>query len=144
MKSTVSEAISFMLSITKHIRSGDIRACILCILIELNFNTNSDGFYYLRDVVAMKVEHPNMRYQDICTELAAVYGNSYSFHQMDQAIRMIITKAWAESDHEKWLLLLPQIRNNRPTRPSNNVLPKRIPLTCFTSIYSPSTSVNST
>lgn len=134
MKSTVSEAISFMLSITKHIRSGDIRACILCILIELNFNTNSDGFFYLRDVVAMKVEHPNMRYQDICTELAAVYGNSYSFHQMDQAIRMIITKAWAESDHEKWLLLLPQIRNKRPTRPSNNVFVSQ--LACMIELWS--------
>ena len=66
MKSIVSEAICFMLFITRHIRRGDVKAGILALLIELGFHSNADGFNYLRDAIYLKATRPYLRFNDVC------------------------------------------------------------------------------
>ena len=79
----------------------------MALLIELGFKTNTDGFCYLRNAIIMKIEHPELRFIPIYSDVGRIYGQGANYQQVERVIRNAIGYACKRGNREKWDYFFP-------------------------------------
>ena len=133
MEHAVNETLIYVISLACDVRRGDVPAAILALLIELGFQTHTDGFGYLRKAINLRYQHPDMRLADIYGEIIVSSGSSVSASQVEQAILAAIENAWKNRDREKWDYFFSEQRTGRKKRPGNKEFIAQI--ACFMELW---------
>lgn len=116
------EILTFVFSATSYVHKGDVPAAILLLLMELGFQTHTDGFGYLRKAIFLKYNNPGMRMSAIVQEIVKMSDDAVGTKQIEQAICSAIETAWADRDEEKWGLIF----YDKLEKPTNKVFVARI------------------
>lgn len=102
MRHTVNETQRYVISLACDVQNGDVSAATLAVLMELGFQSCTDGFGYLRKSICMKCLYPDMKIAAIYHEIVRVSGPGVSYNQVEQAIFTSIENAWTNRDREQW------------------------------------------
>ena len=119
MGRTVDDTIVYVLFLTRHIRGGDVPAALLALLVELGFSPSWDGFVYLRKIILMRYQNPDLRFNELYREVGQQYDPAVNADQVEQAIRCAIDAAWKNRDETEWRYFFPHRRSNTAKKPSN-------------------------
>lgn len=119
MERTIDDTIVYVLFLTRHIRGGDVPAALLALLVELGFSPSWDGFGYLRKIILMRYENPDLRFNELYREVGQKCVPALSSEQVEQAIRSAIDAAWKNRDDTEWRYIFPNRKGKAAKRPSN-------------------------
>lgn len=119
MERTIDDTIVYVLFLTRHIRGGDVPAALLALLVELGFSPSWDGFGYLRKIILMRYENPDLRFNELYREVGQQCVPALSSEQVEQAIRSAIDAAWKNRDDTEWRYIFPNRKGKAAKRPSN-------------------------
>lgn len=119
MKRTVNETQEYVISLTCHVRKGDVSAAILAVLFELGFQTYVDGFWYLRKAILIRCENPDIRLSAIYQEIIRITDSTMNSAQVEQAILSCIATAWDNKNREQWDYFFSEETMGRKRKPSN-------------------------
>lgn len=133
MGHSVSETLVYVISLACDVRKGDVPAAILALLIELGFQTSSDGFGYLRKAIFVRYQSPVLRMSEIYNELVDSSDSSLHANQVEQAILSSIESAWKNRDQEKWDYFFSERRTGKKKKPGNKEFIAQI--ACFMELW---------
>lgn len=131
MQHTVNETLEYVISLTNHVRKGDVSAAILTLLVELGFQVHMDGVGYLRKAILLRCNDPDMRLSSIYQEIVRLYGFALSCNQVEQAMVGAIEVAWKNRDSAMWRYFFYGVMEE--TKPSNKAFVARI--ACFMELW---------
>lgn len=118
MRSSVDTTLVYMISLTRHIRKGDVSAAALALLVQLGFQSYVDGFGYLRKAVCFKCQDPDMRLSAIYQKIVEAYEFTIDQNQIEQAMLSAIKFAWENREAEDWDYFFSAKRMKKTTRPT--------------------------
>ena len=133
MGHAVNETLIYVISLACDVRRGDVPAAILALLIELGFQTSSDGFTYLRKAILIRYQNPAIRLSEIYNEIIHSSGLSLTANQVEQAILGAIDSAWKNRNREKWEYFFSEQRTGKKKRPGNKEFIAQI--ACFMELW---------
>ena len=119
MEHTVNETLVYVISLAGGVRSGDISAAILAVLIELELQSCADGFGYLRKAILIRCQNPHGRLSDIYEQIARESDPGTTVNQIEQAILSVIENAWKNRDPEKWDYFFSERKTGTRKKPGN-------------------------
>ena len=134
MEHAVNETLIYVISLACDVRKGDVPAAILALLIELGFQTSSDGFGYLRKAIFVRYQSPEVRMSEIYNTLVGSSDASLTVSQVEQAILSSIESAWKSRDQEKWDYFFREQRTGKRKKPGNKEFIAQI--ACFMELWS--------
>ena len=133
MEHTVNETLIYVISLACDVRRGDVPAAILAILIELGFQTSSDGFWYLRRAIFLRYQKPEIRLTEVYEEISCASSSSLTVNQIEQAILSAIDSTWKNRNKEKWDYFFNEQRTGKRKRPGNKEFIAQ--LACFMELW---------
>jgi len=133
MEHTVNETLIYVISLACDVRRGDVPAAILALLIELGFQSSSDGFGYLRKAILMRYMEPDRRLAEIYTKIVGSSDSGATTNQVEQAILSAIDSAWKNRDTEKWDYFFSEQRTGKKKKPGNKEFIAQI--ACFMELW---------
>lgn len=133
MGHTVNETLIYVISLACDVQRGDVPAAILALLIELGFQTYSDGFGYLRRAILVRYKNPEIRLAELYNEIISSSDSALTINQVEQAILAAIDSAWKNRDEEKWDYFFSEQRTGRKKRPGNKEFIAQI--ACFMELW---------
>lgn len=134
MEHAVNETLIYVISLACDVRRGDVPAAILAVLIELGFQTSSDGFGYLRKAIFVRYQSPEVRMSEIYNTVVGSSDASLTVSQVEQAILSSIESAWKSRDQEKWDYFFSEQRTGKRKKPGNKEFIAQI--ACFMELWS--------
>lgn len=134
MEHTVNETLIYVISLACDVRRGDVPAAILSVLIELGFQTYSDGFVYLRKAIFARYQNPDARLAEIYNDIVNSSASALSVKQVEQAILFSVDSAWKNRDQEKWDYFFSEQKTGTRKRPGNKEFVAQI--ACFMELWS--------
>lgn len=127
MRSRTDNTLGYVQFLARRFDKQDVKAVILIILLELGFSPSRDGFYYLRNAIAVECAEPEkMIANGLYLSISQIYHVFSSDKQIEQAIRNAIQAAWEDGDTELWNLFFPTATGKRTKRPSNKEFITRV------------------
>jgi len=133
MEHTVNETLIYVISLACDVRRGDVPAAILAVLIELGFQTCSDGFTYLRKAIFARYRNPDARLAEIYDEIVESSDSAQSGKQVEQAILFCLDNAWKNRDPEKWDYFFSEQKTGKKKKPGNKEFVAQI--ACFMELW---------
>ena len=133
MEHTVNETLIYVISLACDVRKGDVPAAILALLIELGFQTYSDGFVYLRKAIYARYQNTEIRMSEIYNEVVDSSDASLNANQVEQAILASIESAWKNRDQDKWDYFFSEQRTGKKKKPGNKEFIAQI--ACFMELW---------
>lgn len=133
MEHAVNETLIYVISLACDVRRGDVPAAILAVLIELGFQTSSDGFGYLRKAIFVRYQSPEVRMSEIYNTVVGSSDASLTVSQVEQAILSSIESAWKIRDQEKWDYFFSERRTGKKKKPGNKEFIAQI--ACFMELW---------
>lgn len=133
MEHTVNETLIYVISLACDVRRGDVPAAILAVLIELGFQTCSDGFTYLRKAIFARYRNPDARLVEIYDEIVESSDSAQSGKQVEQAILFCLDNAWKNRDPEKWDYFFSEQKTGKKKKPGNKEFVAQI--ACFMELW---------
>lgn len=104
-------------------RIQDIKALIMVLLLELDFDSDCDGFDYLVTAVMFYRRNPLQSItQDLYSSVAEEFDQGVTPVQIEQSIRRAINSAWNDHDETEWQRYFPK----QATKPTNGQLISRL------------------
>lgn len=106
MTPVVSRTLEYIHYLTPYVQPHDVSMVILTILIEMRFDTQLDGFTYLRQAIEICYHHPGIRMAAIYQKIAEGSEKEYlNIYQISAAIRDAIMIAFDTREPEVWNIL---------------------------------------
>lgn len=133
MEHTVNETLIYVISLACDVRKGDVPAAILAVLIELGFQTCSDGFVYLRKAIHARYRNPDARLAEIYNEIVESSDSAQSVKQVEQAILFCLDSAWKNRDQGKWDYFFSEQKTGKRKKPGNKEFVAQI--ACFMELW---------
>lgn len=97
-------------------RIRDIKTFVTVLLMELDIDSDCDGFEYLVTAVMFYQKNPLQSItQDLYNSVAEEYDQGVTSAQVEQSIRRAINSAWQVHDGNEWHLYFPK----QLVKPSN-------------------------
>lgn len=97
-------------------RIQDMKALIMVLLLELDFDSDCDGFDYLVNAVMFYRRNPLQSItQDLYNSVAEEYDQGVTPAQIEQSIRRAINSAWSNCNETEWQRYFPK----QDTKPTN-------------------------
>lgn len=104
-------------------RIQDIRAFIMVLLLELDFDSDCDGFDYLVNAVIFYRMNPLQSItQSLYSSVAKECDQGVTPTQIEQSIRRAINSAWSNRDEAEWQRYFPK----QDTKPTNGQFISRL------------------
>lgn len=119
------ETLAYILFLARHVKPGDLPHAITIILMNLDFETHLDGFYYLREAIHKKTCDLKLQLIGIFYQIIQECDDQVDQRQLEQIIRHSIERAWRIRNEDNWHRLLPD-RLWKKKRPSNLAFIARI------------------
>lgn len=102
MQSTISETLSHILFLARHLNGCSLQSVVTVMLMELGTPTKCVGFALIKEAVLLYLANPTRALsKDIYLEISQNYQQC-SEEQVDQAIRDAIKIAWKSGDKAAW------------------------------------------
>lgn len=133
MEHSVNETLVYVISLACDVRRGDVPAAILAVLIELEFQSSTDGFSYLRKAILLRYQNPERRLIEIYHQIVSDFDDEVTVNQIEQAILSAIDAAWRNRDTEKWDYFFSERRTGNRKRPGNKEFIAQI--ACFMELW---------
>lgn len=134
MEHSVNSTLAYLISLVCDVRNGDVPAAILAVLIELDFQPYMDGFSYLRKVILLKHDNPDMRLSVMYEEIVRTSDSAFCAKQVEQAIISAIESAWENRDKAKWDYFFSEEKMGKKTKPTNKEFISQ--MACFMELWS--------
>lgn len=131
MAYTVNETLEYVISLTSHIRRGNIAGATLNLLVDMGFQVHMEGVGYLRKAILLRCSNPDMRLSAIYQEIIKSLDSKISVNQVEQAIVNAIEAAWKNRDEKIWGYFF--YGALAKSKPSNKVFIARI--ACFMELW---------
>lgn len=125
MECKIADTLDYVLFATRHMKYGDISSATLMILIDLGFQTHTEGFAYLHDAILLRHNSPNIRLSEIYKKIEQNSDYDVGYMQIEQAIRSSIEAAWRSRESDKWGYFFHE-KQIKEKRPSNKVFISQI------------------
>ena len=126
MTRTIGRTLDHALFFARRIQNCDPSCIVLLILIEMGFETQQDGFFYLKHAVVQFFREPGHLAKNIYPAIIGLYSSEITPQQMDSAIRSVIDNAWKRRNDEVWSFYFPPDLKGKIRRPSNAEFISRI------------------
>ena len=121
MDCVVGDTLDYVIFLTRHVKKGNIPKAILTVLMELGFQTDYDGFGYLRKAIFLKSNDSDLRVNAIYREVGRISEQKRGIRQVENAIHNAIDAAWVVRKREKWHHFSSAGRNWGDSKPANGV-----------------------
>lgn len=134
MEVKIKKPFSYVQSLAEDVCQGDVEAAILALLMDMGFQSHTDGFGYLRMALLIRYQNPGMRVSMIYMQIVQTSEIALTTKVVEQGILSSIETAWNNRDEEQWNLFFNEKKMGRAGRPTNREFISEI--ACFMELWS--------